>query len=188
MVCARRFEAQSGRGGRARRGVAPLAAVVVAAAVGCTRGSPPPRDATAEALAAVAAVHGAAGPFAVAGWRMGARALRELGVPRGHFPLEVEHRSPARVSESCIADGWQAVTGTSVGRMSLRRVEAPEGATATRIRDRASGRSLVFELTPAFRARFAHVTHANAEALGREVSALADEDIFTLHPDTDPWP
>jgi formylmethanofuran dehydrogenase subunit E len=139
-------------------------------------------------LAAVAAVHGAAGPFAVAGLRMGRRALRELAVARGHFPLEVEHRSEPRVSESCIADGWQVATGASVGRMNLRRVDAPPGSTVTRVRDRATARALAFELTPAFRARFAHVDHHNAEALGRAVMGLPDEEIFTLREDAEPWP
>jgi formylmethanofuran dehydrogenase subunit E len=120
---------------------------------------------------------------------MGVRALRELSVARGHFYLEVEHRSEARVSESCIADGWQAATGVSVGRMNLRRVDtsATEG-TVTRVRDRSTGRALRFELTPAFRARVAHVTHDNAEALGRMVMVLPDEDIFTFREDSGPWP
>jgi len=159
-------------------------------AIGCASTpaqTAPVRDSAEAALAAVAAVHGASGPFAVAGFRMGQRALRELSVARGHFLLEVEHRSAPRVSESCIADGWQVATGTSVGRMNLRRVDAAAGATTTRVRDRASGRALVFELTLAFRARFAHVDHHHAEALGREVLALRDEEIFTLRADPDSW-
>lgn len=155
---------------------------------GAHRAAPTSTDAVSGTLAAVAAVHGAAGPYAVAGWRMGARALRELGAERGRFELEVEHRSMHRVSESCIADGWQVATGTSVGRMNLRRVDLTEGATVTRVRDRRTNRAFVFELTPAFRARFAHVNHHNAEALGREVMGLRDEEIFTLRADPDPWP
>lgn len=159
-----------------------------AGCVGTTTQAPTSSVGVEGTLAAVAAVHGAAGPYAVAGWRMGARALRELGAERGRFELEVEHRSVHRVSESCIADGWQAATGTSVGRMNLRRVDLSEGSTVTRIRDRRTNRAFVFELTPAFRARFAHVNHHNAEALGREVMSLRDEEIFTLRTDTDPWP
>jgi hypothetical protein len=63
------------------------------------------------ALAAVAAVHGGSGPFAVAGYRIGTRALRDLGLPRGSFDVEVVHTSPGEVQWSCIADGVAAATG-----------------------------------------------------------------------------
>lgn len=57
-----------------------------------------------ETLTRVAAIHGAAGVFAVAGYRMGERALHDLSVPRGSFALDVTHRTPLKVQYSCIAD------------------------------------------------------------------------------------
>lgn len=50
----------------------------------------------------VAAIHEGAGPFAVAGYRMGLRALQELGVDRGSFSVDVTHETPAEVQWSCI--------------------------------------------------------------------------------------
>ena len=70
-------------------------------------------------LDAVAAIHGDAGAWAVAGYRMGEHALKALGLKRGSFSLSVEHQSPREVRYSCIADGAQAATGASLGRLQL---------------------------------------------------------------------
>src|SRR5690242_14269068 len=66
-------------------------------------GHPASADADAK-LAEVARVHGGAGPWAVAGYRMGAHALGVLGVERGSFDLEIVHYTPKEVQYSCIAD------------------------------------------------------------------------------------
>lgn len=158
------------------------AAVVLVLTLGCAgsrAAAPSPGD---EALARVAAVHGGAGPFAVAGYRMGARALTELSLPRGSFDVDVEHTSPAEVQFSCIADGVAAATGASVGRLNLRRVDAADGATRTRVRDRRSGRALVLRLTDAFVARYRDVPMPGLGAAGRTVLDLRDEEIFEVAP------
>ena len=51
--------------------------------------------AVAACLARVKEVHGAAGPWAVAGYRIGERALKDLGLPRHSHDLEVVHHCPA---------------------------------------------------------------------------------------------
>src|SRR5262245_34261564 len=80
----------------------------------------PQNPATASDLDKIAFVHGGAGPFAVAGYRIGERALKELNLPRGSFSLEVIHKTPSEVQWSCIADGAQAATGASPGKLNLR--------------------------------------------------------------------
>src|SRR5262245_34416012 len=50
-------------------------------------------ESTEQKLKNVAAIHGAAGVFAVAGYRMGERALRDLGLGRGSFAIEVVHHT-----------------------------------------------------------------------------------------------
>ena len=77
-----------------------------------------PSDATA--LDQIAFVHGGTGPFAVAGYRIGQRALKEMNLSRGSFNLEVIHKTPNEVQFSCIADGVQAATGVSVGKLNLK--------------------------------------------------------------------
>jgi formylmethanofuran dehydrogenase subunit E len=64
---------------------------------GCSaKGAPPAASAddNNEKLMAVARVHGGAGPWAVAGYRMGAYALRTLGIERGSFDFEIVHFTP----------------------------------------------------------------------------------------------
>ena len=107
----------------------------------------------AECLSRVRDVHGAAGPWAVAGYRMGERALKDLGLPRHAFTLLVVHRSPAEVQYSCVADGLQAATGASPGKLNLRVEETAAGNMKTVIRDKKSGRVLTFTLKPEFIAR-----------------------------------
>jgi formylmethanofuran dehydrogenase subunit E len=129
----------------------------------------------------VARIHGGAGPFAVAGHRMGERALKELGLPRGSFDLEVVHTCPRQVQWSCIADGLQSATGASPGKLNLTLEHVPDGdATVSRVRDRRSGRTVSLTLTDAFRAKFLDTPMPELRAAGERVAAMADEEIFTL--------
>ena len=86
------------------------------------RGQQPTAAHVDSLLAKVAAIHGNAGVFAVAGYRMGERALREFHQPRGSFALDVTHKTPMEVQYSCVADGWQAATGASPGKLILNIV------------------------------------------------------------------
>ncbi len=91
----------------------------------------------------VRAIHGGTGPWAVAGYRMGERAMKDLDLPRQSFSLGVVHRCPAKVQYSCMADGLQAATGASPGKLNLKVEEAPvEGGingVSLLCRKRASG-------------------------------------------------
>lgn len=98
----------------------------------------------------VAECHGSAGVFAVVGYSMGQRALHELGEARGSFDLEVTHRTPMKVQYSCVADGVQASTGVSAGKLNLDLVEAPVSEFETIFRDRKTGKQLVFRIRPPF--------------------------------------
>src|SRR5688500_13217668 len=79
-----------------------------------------PAATSAEAiLDRVARVHGEAGPWAVAGYRMAEHAAKRLGLTLPTHDLEVEHQSPRATQYACIADGAQAATGVSVGKLNL---------------------------------------------------------------------
>jgi formylmethanofuran dehydrogenase subunit E len=136
---------------------------------------------TDELLARVAAIHGAAGPFAVAGYRMGQAALRELGLEAGRFELLVVHASPAAVQWSCVADGLQAATGTSVGKLNLRWVET-DGEVESRIGTRDGARTLVGRLRQGFLDRYLETPRERLLAAGREVAELPEAELFTLSP------
>jgi formylmethanofuran dehydrogenase subunit E len=134
----------------------------------------------AACLARVKEVHGAAGPWAVAGYRIGERALKELGLPRQSHDLEVVHHCPAEVQFSCIADGVQAATGASAGKLNLRIEPASPDDLRTVIRDKSSGRTLTFTLTPELVRSISDLPPDRLEAEGRRVAALADPAVFRI--------
>ena len=121
----------------------------------------------------MARVHGAAGVFAVAGYREGQRALQMLG-PQ----LTVTHRCPLQVQYSCVADGWQASTGVSAGKLSLRVEESEDFETEAR--DRKSGRTLRFRLQPAFVQRFLNLPYKEQPQAARDILDLPDDQIFQV--------
>ena len=124
-----------------------------------------------EELDAVAAVHGEAGPWAVAGWRMAKHAMKELGPD-----VSVKHESPKSVQYSCIADGAQAATKTSVGKVSLTWVEAKE----TRTTFSSPKGQLTLVPAPAFIKRFKDAPREKARENGKLVLSLKDEEIFSV--------
>jgi formylmethanofuran dehydrogenase subunit E len=146
----------------------------------CDRSSVDPREVE---LDRVAAVHGAPGPWAVAGYRMGEYALGKLGLERGSFDLEVTHKSPRQVMFSCIADGAAAATGASVGKLNLAIVDGLESDLATSYRRKSTGRVITLRPTASFRTRYANTPREHARELGREVLTLPAEQVFEEAPD-----
>ena len=127
-------------------------------------------------------MHGGAGPWAVAGYRMGRHALQRLGLERGSFDLEVIHHTPREVQYSCIADGAAAGTGASLGKLNLSLVDAPGPETRTVYRRRSTGQSITLRVTAAFSARFHDVPRERLPGAGREVLELRDAEIFEALP------
>ena len=132
------------------------------------------------ALAAVRSIHGGAGPWAVAGYRMGRYALARLGLARGSTAIEVTHFSPPQVQYACIADGAAAATGASLGKLNLARMDAPDTELRTVYRNRNTGEVLTLRLTSGFVARFLDVPRERLAGAGREVLHLSDEEIFEI--------
>jgi formylmethanofuran dehydrogenase subunit E len=132
----------------------------------------------AAALEAIRGVHGGAGPWVVAGYRMGKFALARLRLPRGSFDLEVVHHSPREVQFSCIADGAAAATGASLGRLNLSLEPAAAQDTRTTYRNRQTGASVTLETTEEFAQRYADLPRTQLSAAGVEVLQLQDAQIF----------
>lgn len=150
--------------------------------LGCASGvrAAPPVSRADDVAARVAAVHGGAGPFAVAGYRMGERALHEVNVARGSFSAEVVHEAPSEVQWTCIVDGLQAATGTSLGRLNLHLVEAPRESMRTVVRNRDQHTQVEMRLRPAFLQRYLETPRERLGAAGREVAVMPDEEIFEV--------
>jgi formylmethanofuran dehydrogenase subunit E len=161
-----------------------LLAVLAAGGFGCHRQEPEHPHAhgepTADPLRRVAAIHGAPGPFAVAGFRIGQRALKELGLPEGSLDIEIRHESPAEVQWSCIADGVQASTGASPGKLNLTLRQVPHEDLRTVARRKSTGATLSFRLLPSFSQRFVNLPRDRLSTAGAEVLALPDEEIFRI--------
>ena len=175
--------------------VAGLAALLIAASSGCggsahqetghhaesphaaAAGSPKSVD---EQLREVERIHGGAGPWAVAGYRMGAYALAKLGVEHGSFDLEILHKSPREVQFSCIADGAAAATGASLGKLNLALAEADEAHLLTTYRRKSTGATLSLRPSPAFTKRFRDVPREKLGAAGRTVLGLPDAEVFEV--------
>ncbi len=133
-------------------------------------------------LDAVAAIHGDAGAWAVAGYRMGESALKTLGLKRGSFSLAVEHQSPREVRFSCIADGAQAATGASVGRLQLTFTETKVEKISTVYTNKETGKVVKLRPTAAFMKKFMDVPREKARIAGREAMTMADADVFEVVP------
>jgi formylmethanofuran dehydrogenase subunit E len=133
-------------------------------------------------LGEVARIHGGAGPWAAAGYRMGEYALPALGLERGSFDLDVVHFTPHEVQYSCIADGAAAATGASLGKLNLTLENATAKETHTVYRRKSTGKSITLRVTTAFATRFANVAPEHLKDAGREVIQLRDEDIFEVVP------
>lgn len=129
-------------------------------------------------LTRVAMIHGGTGPFAVAGYRMGEAALKQLKLNRGNFSLEVTHHSPYQVQWSCIIDGLQAATGASVGKLNLKLVESTQDKVFSIVRNRKTSEEVRLELTPEFIKQNLNLSDKKLLAAGARTTALPEADIF----------
>jgi formylmethanofuran dehydrogenase subunit E len=157
-----------------------LALMVLACGLVATSGWAGDDKVVAERMARVREIHGAVGPWAVAGYRMGERARKELGLPKYALTLRVVHRCPAQVQYSCVADGLQAATGASPGKLNLLVEEATAEKMRTIIRDDKSGRVLTFTLKPEFVQSITNLPHDRLETEGKRVAGLCDNAIFSV--------
>lgn len=155
-------------------------AFAVAIALTLIAAGSPDRAAIDECLARVREIHGSAGPWAVAGYRIGERSLREFGIKRHDFSISIVHRCPAKVRYSCMADGLQAATGASAGKLNLKVEEAPVEALQTVVVDKKSGRTLAFTLRPKLVESIRDISYERLEAEGERVARLADDEIFSI--------
>lgn len=134
------------------------------------------------ALRAIRAAHGALDPWAVAGYRMGHRALTELQVCRGSADLRVVQRMPVEAPRGAVADGIRAATGASPVWLDIDPEAAPAEALQTVFTNQATGGSVVMNLRDGFVSVLAGVPSAEREASALISSTLTDEEMFETAP------
>jgi len=130
------------------------------------------------AIVRTALIHGLAGPFAVAGYRMGEAALQRLGLKRGSLDVDVTHHSPAQVQWSCVIDGLQAATGASVGKMNLHHVTAAEIHSV--VKNRKTGQALRFELAASLVKTNLDLPYNKLYAAGLRVARMKEAEVFLV--------
>jgi formylmethanofuran dehydrogenase subunit E len=133
-------------------------------------------------LAAVASIHGEAGPWAMAGYRMGLYALSKLGLSAHSHALKVVHRSPKSPQFACVADGAQAATGASVGKLNLAFEEATLEQLTTTFTNTKTGVSLTLKPTKAFVTRFLNAPREQAAENARAVQLWKEAEVFEVMP------
>lgn len=143
-----------------------------------TAAAAPAVDPIEHALDEVALIHGAAGPWAVAGYRMSEHALVVLGLQRGSFDLQIVHWTPKQVKYACIADGAAASSGASLGKLNLSLVETTAENVLTVYRNKKTGRSIALRPSASFATRYADTPRDKAREIGREVMHLPDDQVF----------
>src|SRR5271166_6678457 len=99
-------------------------------------------------LSRVLDYHGHLGPWAVIGYRVGERALKESGIPRSNKDLVVVHRCPAAVQYTCMLDGLHAATGASIGKLTLKHEVVSASELGTVVVDRAHAWQYHFTINP----------------------------------------
>lgn len=126
--------------------------------------------------------HGVPGPWVLGGTRIGADALKRLGLTREQsFELSVVHRAVPSVQFACVADGVMASTGVSPGKLNLS-VESvsSEDELATVVTHAKSKRVLTYRLTKSFRDRMRDVPYAEFPKAAKALEKLADAEVFTV--------
>lgn len=149
-----------------------LAAVLVLTAM------PAFADEVDKQLDEVAAIHGEAGPWATMGYRMAQFAMKKLGVTAGKGDLIVEHRSPRAVQFACVADGVQAASKVSVGKLSLSWSEAKVDDAQTIFTRPSTGAKVVLKPSAKFRETFLNTPREKARENARKVMGLKDAELF----------
>jgi hypothetical protein len=158
-------------------------ALATALLVGAGPDTPPSAIEVETCLSRVEDFHGGAGPWAVVGYRMGMRALKELGIPRlGHdnAGLFVTHCGPMKTQYTCMADGLHAATGASIGKLNLKLEEAPLDQLHSIVRQPASGRVLTFTPRPELVKAILDLPRERVHPEGRRIAGLPDSALFTL--------
>lgn len=145
-----------------------------------TVGAAAERD-NASVIRSIVAVHGDIDPWAALGFRMGRRALAELGLPRGSPRLLAVHRTPFEHPYTFIADGVQSATGTSIGRLTLLVVKCDRAAMQTTFYDQSTGKGIAFRLTAeTWKALDSADAEANLEKSAIRLLNQPDDPLFTI--------
>lgn len=147
--------------------------------IGNAQDAPSARD-VETCLSRVLDYHGHLGPWAVIGYRVGERALKESGLPRSTKDLVVVHYCPEAVQYTCMLDGLHAATGASIGKLTLKHEVVPADQLHTVVVDRKHGRRYQFTVNPQLVSSILNLDHEHQISEARRVAGLADDKLFRV--------
>jgi len=147
-------------------------------------------------LARVGQFHGHLGPWVVAGARFGMAGRRAVGA-KGYFDIEVTCEGPfAHPPQACFLDGLQVTTGATLGKRTLRWVEAQQ--IAVRLKNTRTGKAVTLRPTDgllgllqsdrpdrkgaATDATGQKARYASLESGARTIASMPDESTITAQP------
>ncbi|MGC8642787.1 MAG: formylmethanofuran dehydrogenase subunit E family protein [Isosphaeraceae bacterium] len=147
--------------------------------IGKAQDTPSARD-VETCLSRVLDYHGHLGPWAVIGYRVGERALKESGLPRSTKDLVVVHYCPEAVQYTCMLDGLHAATGASIGKLTLQHKVVPADQLHTIVVDGKHCRRFQFTVNPELVSSILNLDHEHQISEARRVAGLADEKLFRV--------
>ncbi len=133
-------------------------------------------------LQTIRAFHGRIDPGAVAGYRIGRRALAELGLAAGAEELVAVQRAARLPQLTAMLDGIQAATGATMGRLNLRLEESDAKHVETVFANRATGRSVAFHLLPECLEIVRAPGGTEVEERALKLATMTDDELFEISP------
>lgn len=133
-------------------------------------------------LQSIRAIHGGLDPGAVAGYRIGKRALSELGLARGARELLAIHRAAMQPQLAAMVDGIQAATGATIGRLNLRLEKPGAKGVETIFSNQSTGRSIVIRLSSASFGLMTSTAGEETEARALKLATMTDGELFDVRP------
>ena len=122
--------------------------------------------------------HGHLGPYVVIGWRMGRRAMADLGIPK-HFGVSCHVVCADEPPESCLIDGLQLATGCTMGKRNITHEVG--GPIEVRITAKETGRTVTVRPCQGGVARaVALMREQGEEAAVRWLESAGDDEIMTI--------
>ena len=131
-------------------------------------------------LSRVLDYHGHLGPWAVIGYRVGERVLKETGLHRSSKDLVIVHYCPEAVQYTCMLDGLHAATGASIGKLTLKHEVVPAQELRTVVVDRQHGRRYEFTVNPELVSSILNLDHEHQISEARRVAGLVHERLFRV--------
>ena len=126
----------------------------------------------------IAAVHGTADAFAVAGYRMARAALLRLHMRPGDADLALTYRAPRERPYASTLDGIFAGAGVSLGHLELSVIDGAPEDIEIKFRRNSTKEEVAFSLLPQFVVQFVATPELRRLDAGQHVLRMKDEEIF----------